>query len=88
MPTTFVVVNKPAGLQHFPTTGLTPARQEVFTATVKSPQEPPAPRTASQARHIAASTGLAIIPLSKVCPPLTGKRTPFAGPSQTGVLIQ
>ena len=56
LPTTCVVVNKPPALQHFPTIGLRPTVRKSFTRTAKSPQEPPAPRTASRIHGIAAST--------------------------------
>ena len=55
LPTTFVVVNKPPALKHFPTIGLRPTVRKSFTRTAKSPQEVPAPRAASHTCHTAAS---------------------------------
>ena len=47
LPTTCVVVNKPPGLKHFPTTGLRPPVRKSFTPTAKSQHSHPAPRRLS-----------------------------------------
>ena len=56
LPTTCVVVNKLVGLTLSDNRGCAPPVRKCLPPTVKSPQEAPPPRTASQVRGIAAST--------------------------------